>query len=304
MNTIPPVDRKIIKSELCKETLLRTTRKGDNEIHLVNQQSQEDFNQWKIQWTKNNGLQVLEDIESEGMQYDEFKVSDLTQANEHPRETFMLSLQSIGKQSFESGDLLAVRPSLDGEERMYSIGKGLNGEVVLYIKRHPRGICSQFLSEQSKGNVVQGRIISNPKFHVPKRFKSLILISNGTGIAPFMGMINENSHKGHIHLFWGGASKEDYSLYENRLMQMQKEGKVTTVNTVFSEEENSYVQDLINNNKRLIIEELESGSSIMICGSLAMESSVCPVLDSICEGNRLRNMAYYKSKGRLKTDCY
>ena len=39
MNTIPPVDRKIIKSELCKETLLRTTRNGENEIHVVNQQN-------------------------------------------------------------------------------------------------------------------------------------------------------------------------------------------------------------------------------------------------------------------------
>ena len=37
MKTIPPLDRKIIKSELSKETFLRTTRKGENEIHVVNQ---------------------------------------------------------------------------------------------------------------------------------------------------------------------------------------------------------------------------------------------------------------------------
>jgi sulfite reductase (NADPH) flavoprotein alpha-component len=187
---------------------------------------------------------------------------------------------------------------------MYSLGKGQNGEVILYIKRHPQGRCSQFLSEQSKGNLVQGRIISNPKFHVPKRFKSLILISNGTGIAPFMGMISENSHKGDIHLFWGGASKEDYSLYENSLMQMQKEGKITSVNTVFSEEENSYVQDLLSKNKGLITEELKRGACLMICGSLSMENAVYSNLDLICNESQLKNMDYYKSKGRLKTDCY
>jgi hypothetical protein len=37
MKTIPPIDRKIIKSELCETTMLRTTRKGGNEIHVVNQ---------------------------------------------------------------------------------------------------------------------------------------------------------------------------------------------------------------------------------------------------------------------------
>ena len=37
MKTIPPLDRKIIQSELCTETFLRKTRKGENEIHVVNQ---------------------------------------------------------------------------------------------------------------------------------------------------------------------------------------------------------------------------------------------------------------------------
>jgi sulfite reductase (NADPH) flavoprotein alpha-component len=61
-------------------------------IHLVNQQSLEDFNQWKEQWMKNNGLEEFERTEIEDMKYVAFEVSDLTQANEHPRETFMLSL--------------------------------------------------------------------------------------------------------------------------------------------------------------------------------------------------------------------
>lgn len=33
---IPPVDRDLIKSELTKKSLLRKTRKGDNEIHIIN----------------------------------------------------------------------------------------------------------------------------------------------------------------------------------------------------------------------------------------------------------------------------
>ena len=272
-------------------------------IHFVNQQSKDDFNQWKKQWTLNNGLQDLDDLDSQVEQYVDFEVNDLTQANNHPRETFMISLENR-EQHFESGDLLAIRPSNDDEERMYSIGKGHTGEVVLFIKRHPQGKCSQFLSVQSKGNQIQGRIISNPKFHAPKRFKSLILISNGTGIAPFMGMINENTHKGDIHLFWGGASKEDYSLYENNLRQLQKEGKITSVNTVFSEEENSYVQDLITKNKSLISKELQRGACLMICGSLDMEKAVYSSLETICNQSQLKDMTYYKSKGRFKTDCY
>ena len=273
-------------------------------IHLVNQQSDEEFNNWKELWIKNNGLRDLDHIEDEGMQYGNFKVIDFTRASDHPRATFMLTLQNEQNQPFESGDLLAIRPLSDNEERMYSIGKGSSGDVVLYIKRHPQGVCSQFLSEQSKGSMLEARIISNSKFHVPKRFKSLILISNGTGIAPFMGMINENMHKGDIDLFWGGASKEDYSLYKNSLYQMQKEGKISTINTVFSEGEKSYVQDLILNNKSMIVDKFQAGSSVMICGSLKMESSVCSVFEEIFQENGLRNINYYKSTGRIKTDCY
>lgn len=33
---IPPVDRALIKSELTEKTLVRTTRKGNNEIHIIN----------------------------------------------------------------------------------------------------------------------------------------------------------------------------------------------------------------------------------------------------------------------------
>lgn len=36
MKTIPPIDRNLIRAELCSNTFLRNTRKGDNEIHVVN----------------------------------------------------------------------------------------------------------------------------------------------------------------------------------------------------------------------------------------------------------------------------
>ena len=37
MKIIPPLDREIIKSELTKKTFLRKTRKGENEIHVIDQ---------------------------------------------------------------------------------------------------------------------------------------------------------------------------------------------------------------------------------------------------------------------------
>lgn len=36
MKTIPPIARSILKKELCPDTFLRNTRKGENEIHVVN----------------------------------------------------------------------------------------------------------------------------------------------------------------------------------------------------------------------------------------------------------------------------
>ena len=130
------------------------------------------------------------------------------------------------------------------------------------------------------------------------------MIANGTGIAPFIGMAKENDLKGKIHLFWGGNSEDDYELYKKDLLELKNESKINSIRTIFSENKNRYVQELISDHDTFIGKELKNGSTIMICGSLAMGRAVLDQLNTICKTQNLEELAYYQNKAQIKMDCY
>lgn len=76
---------------------------------------------------------------------------------------------------------------------MYSVAK-CEGNVQLVIKLHPNGLGSGYLNSLKAGSVIMGRMISNSAFHQPKD-KNTVMIANGTGIAPFLGMILQNKNQ-------------------------------------------------------------------------------------------------------------
>ncbi len=78
-----------------------------------------------------------------------------------------------------------------------------SGNVQLVVKLHPNGLGSGFLNNLEPGNTIKARIINNKAFHFPKKAPKVAFISNGTGIAPFLGMIEQNKTKKEIHLYSG-----------------------------------------------------------------------------------------------------
>ncbi len=274
------------------------------ELHLVNQQSKSEFEFWKNTWCESNGIKRTELNVKDDFKYTNFKIQEITDSNLHPKDTFRLSLTSAGNRSFISGDLLAVKANNDSQERLYSIGKGADGNIVLYIKKHHFGLCSRYLSSQVIGGHIQARIVLNKNFHAPKKFKSMILISNGAGIAPFIGMAHENKCKREIYLFWGGKSQEDYLLYEEELNTLKEDGKIKAIRNIFSEDKSRYVQELIPLCPKLISKGLETDSLIMICGSIAMGQAVLAEIDGVCLTQGLREVAFYQESGQIKLDCY
>ena len=244
------------------------------EIGFVDRQSQADFDEWKDLWCAGNKILKTQSIINEVKGYKDFSVVQISNPEQHPKLTFSLKLKSKESISFVSGDLLAIKIETEAEERLYSVGRGSNDEIVLYIKVHLFGVYSQYLANLDLNDRINARIISNEKFHAPKNFQSLIMIANGTGIAPFIGMAKENNLKGKIHLFWGGNSEDDYKLYKNDLLELKKESKINSIRTIFSENKNRYVQELISEHDVFIGKELKNGSTIMICGSLEMGGAV------------------------------
>lgn len=274
------------------------------EIMFVDGKSNVDFDSWKALWCSQNGISETGIKLDEIQGYMQFNVIAISNPEQHPKLTFRLILKAHQNISFVSGDLLAIRLKMEVQERLYSIGKGTGDEIVLYIKKHDFGVYSQYLAGLQINNQLDARIVPNKKFHAPKKYENLVMIANGTGIAPFMGIANQNNLKGEIHLFWGGKSKDDYNLYEEELSALKEENKISSIRTIFSEDKNRYVQELVAEHPNLIAQELKNGTTIMICGSIEMGKAVLDQINIICKKENIREISYYQDKGQVKMDCY
>ncbi|HMP30966.1 MAG TPA: NADPH cytochrome P450 oxidoreductase family protein, partial [Saprospiraceae bacterium] len=207
-------------------------------------------------------------------------------------ETFTLTLSHQCFIWINSGDLIAVYPPDENVERYYSIAVLGKNKLLLVIKK--TGKCSNYLGNLQVGDNFFGFIKQNLHFHLPQEFSRSLLIANGTGIAPFLGMMqNDNTT-----LYWGGRYHEDYDLFKEYLQNY-------TVQTIFSKETPiGYVQNLMAENPSAIIDLVKANGIIMICGSLTMLKGVLEILDQILSTNGLPNIIVLKSKKQILIDCY
>jgi sulfite reductase (NADPH) flavoprotein alpha-component len=146
-------------------------------------------------------------------------------------------------------------------------------------------------------------IKENKKFHFPVNTKEVVMISNGTGIAPFLGMINnQNSKPVKSYLFWGGRTKDSYQMYSELIDKAFYNKTLSGLFISFSNEDNQkkYVQNSILEKTDLISRVLKNDGIIMICGSVTMQNGVMETLKgiSISKLNTPLNM------NQIMTDCY
>jgi sulfite reductase (NADPH) flavoprotein alpha-component len=260
-------------------------------MHTVNDRSLEDFVAWVKEWNRVYGMELGITpalYAPENPKLSTFKVVD----NSGTEPTFMVRLES--KKAFRSGDLLAIYPQ--NKERLYSIGK-VGNTLQLVVKRHENGLGSTLLSQLAAGGELEAKIIANPNFHFPRKAKEIILIANGTGIAPFLGMIEENVEGVPLHLYVGFRYKTDFTkAYETTLDAAQKAGRLSSYRFAYSRDENySYVMDLILQDAGKFVQAIQNGGVIMLCGSLAMQRDVEKMLEEI-----LGELP----SGQIRSDCY
>lgn len=277
------------------------------QLHTVNDKNTEEFAKWAHNWSEKSliPLATAPAVYNEKIpDLKKFKVIAKTEVSED-NATFKIILQPLSKIKFKSGDLLAIYPSGDHRERFYSIAQ-VNGKIQLIVKLYPEGFGSSFLYQLEQGNTLSGRVMLNPNFHLPKQTKAIVMIANGTGIAPFLGMILENKKQIPIHLYAGFR-------YRNVLTQSYLEfasaeiklARLSSFELAYSREENpQYVMDLIRNDATKIINILENGGVIMICGSLAMQKDVELVLEKLSLAINNRPLSFYKAQKQLLSDCY
>jgi sulfite reductase (NADPH) flavoprotein alpha-component len=251
------------------------------------------FMDWVKELNKSQGSDLRIDVSrlkpSRRKQLNSFEVLDKREEG----ELFLLRLKILTASSILSGDLLGVYPPGEDIERFYSIAVDEKStDILLVIKK--TGLCSCFLGNFKTGDKVEGFIKKNPSFYMPETNK-VLLISNGTGIAPFLGMQNERSL-----LYWGGRYRRDLDLLNGML---ERENFISC----FSREETSdrkYVQDILMENKTAVSRLVQEGGTIMICGSMAMLGGVTEVLKQLLQEANLPSTDVLKKEGRLRIDCY
>lgn len=140
-----------------------------------------------------------------------------------------------------------------------------------------RGIASTYLAQLKEGDSITC-FISNSQsgFELPKNPKTpIIMVGPGTGIAPFRGFLQARKSMkingeslGEAHLYFGCRSPQEDYLYQEELEQTQKEG-IMVLHTAFSrmkDQPKIYVQHLIKQDAEKVINLLNQGAHLYICG--------------------------------------
>ena len=277
------------------------------ELYTVNDKSAEEFTKWVSDWANLNELAISTTPSSYSQKLPKLKkltVVDRAEITSDEVTTFRINLKPSKLTKFKSGDLLAIYPKNNAVERFYSVGK-VNNSIQLIVRLHPNGLGSEFLYQLKNGDEIKARLIKNAHFHFPKKAKKVALISNGTGIAPFLGMIDENKSKVESHLYCGFRQENELT---NRYSEIAKkhleEGKLKSFHLAFSRQESpQYVMDLILHDQEFFLTLLKTNGVIMICGALKMQKDVESVLTCICEKDG-SDFQTFKSNGQILADCY
>ena len=140
-----------------------------------------------------------------------------------------------------------------------------------------QGVASNFFKSVQSGTKVSVAIRpANNNFHLPKNEKTpIIMISAGSGIAPFRGFLEERAFQkaegkkvGEAFLFFGCDHPEVDLLYKEELQMWENEG-VVKLNFAFSETGESpikFVQHRLWEKRQEVIRLFKNGAIIFVCG--------------------------------------
>ena len=273
-------------------------------IVKVDNQSEHDFQVWNSLWDSaiNKDLKIdYQQNEHKSKKTNEFTI--VSNQEIESDKTHLIKLTPDDKIKFQSGDLLSVFTNDEENPRQYSIAK-IGNNILLSVKKHQKGICSNYLCNLSEGNIINASIEYNKSFHFDQNATSVWMIGNGTGVAPFLGMMEENT-RANLKLIWGGRHDLSFDLYKPFVEKAIEKGLMDGYELALSRTgKKQYVQNILANRQVEVSNALESGSVFMICGSIKMESSVIEVLDEIANKKLGKPLSYFQKNGQVLRDCY
>lgn len=276
-------------------------------LFTVNQNSVQDFILWVKSYNKATDNQLVEDAEyylPKNKKRDELTVIAKTELSKD-NNIFTVTFKKKSGKEFASGDILSIFPFGNAVARQYSIGK-VEKNLQLFVKLHEHGVGSNYLHDLKVGDCVQAFIQKNASFHFPNGEKEVIMIANGTGIAPFLGMLEEQHRNTKKYLYCGFRHDCSQTADVENIMQKNiSDGRLDFYKTAFScGSQPKYVTDLLHSDINFITEKIRSGAVVMICGSTAMQRDVEAILEQIICPETYPSVAEMRASKKLLTDCY
>ena len=135
-----------------------------------------------------------------------------------------------------------------------------------------QGVCSPFLAGAEPGTPVPVRVQRAPHFRPPADPATpTVMVGPGTGIAPFIGFLEEYRIRGRrapTWLFFGEQHRATDFYYEQELAAFLAEGTLTRLDTAFSRDQRAkvYVQDRMREHGPLLWSWLQDGAHFYVCG--------------------------------------
>ncbi|MFE7762223.1 molybdopterin-dependent oxidoreductase [Streptomyces sp. NPDC057438] len=203
-----------------------------------------------------------------------------------------LAQWSWGRQAVDVVAEFAVRASAQEwagafkrlQPRLYSISSSplvdphhvsLTVSVVRYENLHGRprgGVCSPFLADGEAGLDVPVFVQRSPHFRPPTDPATpMIMVGPGTGVAPFIGFLQERRALGHRApnwLFFGEQHRATDFYYREELADLQDAGVLSRLDTAFSRDQRAkvYVQDRMREHGPELWHWLRDGARFYVCG--------------------------------------
>ncbi|MEV7706261.1 bifunctional nitrate reductase/sulfite reductase flavoprotein subunit alpha [Streptomyces sp. NPDC088922] len=177
-----------------------------------------------------------------------------------------------------AGALTRLRP------RLYSISSSpltdpglvdLTVSVVRYENRHGavrKGVASTFLADAEAGSPVAVFVQRAPHFRPPADPATpMVMVGPGTGVAPFVGFLDERRALGHRAanwLFFGEQRSATDFYYREELDSLRRDGTLTRLDTAFSRDQRAkiYVQDRMREHGAQLWSWLQEGAHFYVCG--------------------------------------
>ncbi|WP_033825654.1 bifunctional nitrate reductase/sulfite reductase flavoprotein subunit alpha, partial [Kitasatospora sp. MBT63] len=170
------------------------------------------------------------------------------------------------------------------QPRLYSISSSplahpgevrLTVSVVRYtndLGRRRNGVCSTYLADCADDGPVPVYVRRSPHFRPPADPATpMIMVGPGTGVAPFIGFLEDRRARGHTGrnwLFFGEQRRATDFYHREELESFQESGHLDRLDLAFSRDQRNkvYVQDLMRERGRRLWEWLNDGAHLYVCG--------------------------------------